>query len=73
MDNKTVGPKEGLGFGIIGIGLLMAFLPSAAQKIADLDFITSEPFGITLGATYVLALFVIVAGLVVAFGNYDKE
>jgi len=73
MDNKTVGPKEGLGFGIIGLGLLLAFLPSAAQSISDLDFITSEPFSITLGATYVLALFVIIAGLVVAFGNYDKE
>jgi len=73
MDNKTVGPKEGLGFGIVGLGLLLAFLPSAAQSIADLDFISSEPFGITLGATYVIAGFVIIAGLVVAFGNYDKE
>lgn len=73
MDNKTVGPKEGLGFGILGLGLLLAFLPSAAQKIADLDFVSSEPFGITIGAVYVIALFIIIAGLVVAFGNYDKE
>jgi len=32
MNNKTVGPKEGLGFGIVGLGLLLAFLPSTAPK-----------------------------------------
>ena len=76
MDQKTVGPKEGLAFGIIGLGLLMAFMPSAAQQIADLDFIESEPFAILLGATYVLALLVILAGvgvLVSKFDNTDHE
>ncbi|MBT4842499.1 MAG: hypothetical protein HN560_15155 [Anaerolineae bacterium] len=73
MNNKTVGPKEGLGFGIIGIGFLLAFMPSAAQKIADLDFVASEPFGILLGATYVLALLVMLAGLAVAFVKFDDE
>jgi hypothetical protein len=73
MGNKTVGPKEGLGFGIVGIGLLMAFLPSTAQQISDLEFITSEPFGILLGATYVLALFVVLAGLAVAFADFSDE
>jgi len=73
MGNKTVGPKEGLGMGIIGIGLLMAFLPSTAQKIADLDFIQSEPFGILLGATYVLALFVVLAGVAVIVANLSDE
>lgn len=73
MDNKTVGPKEGLGFGILGLGLLLAFLPSAAQQIADLDFVASDPFTISIGAIYVIGALVIVAGLVVAFGSYDKE
>lgn len=73
MDNKTVGPKEGLGFGILGLGLLLAFLPSAAQQISDLDFVASDPFTVSLGATYVIGALVIVSGLVVAFGNYDKE
>lgn len=73
MDNKTVGPKEGLGFGILGLGLLLAFLPSAAQQISDLDFVASDPFTISIGAIYVVAGLVIVSGLVVAFGNYDKS
>jgi hypothetical protein len=73
MDNKTVGPKEGLGAGIVGIGLLMAFLPSASQQISDLDFITSDPFVIMLGAVYVLAFFVIVAGLSVIIAKFDDE
>ncbi len=73
MDNKTVGPKEGLGFGIVGLGLLLAFMPSTAQKIADLEFVHSEPFGILLGATYVIAFFVIVAGIAVAVAKFDDE
>jgi len=73
MDKKTVGPKEGLGFGIVGIGLLLAFLPNAAQQIADLEFIASEPFPILLGATYVLAFLTILAGLAVAFARLDDE
>ncbi|NOZ00136.1 MAG: hypothetical protein GXP40_13195 [Chloroflexi bacterium] len=73
MNNKTVGPKEGLGFGIIGMGLLLAFLPRAAQQIADLDFVASEPFGILLGATYVIAFLVILSGLAVAFAKFDDE
>ena len=71
MNNKTVGPKEGLGFGIVGLGLLLAFLPSAAQQIADLDFVSSEPFGILFGAAYVIAFLVILSGLAVAFAKFD--
>lgn len=73
MNNKTVGPKEGLGFGIIAMGLLLAFMPSAAQQIADLDFVASEAFGILLGATYVLSFLVILGGLAVAFIKFDDE
>lgn len=71
MDQKTVGPKEGLGLGIIAIGLLMAFMPSAAQQISDLDFIESTPFSILLGATFVLAVFVVLAGVAVMVGKFD--
>lgn len=71
MDQKTVGPKEGLGFGIIAIGLLMAFMPSAAQQISDLDFIESTPFSILLGATFVLAVFVVLAGVAVMVAKFD--
>ncbi|MCW5875825.1 MAG: hypothetical protein KIS85_02980 [Anaerolineales bacterium] len=71
--NNTVGPKEGLGAGVIGIGLMMLFLPGAAQQIADLDFVASEPFSILLGAVYVLGVIIILAGLGVIFGNFDSE
>ncbi|HOM67041.1 MAG TPA: hypothetical protein PLA02_04885 [Brevefilum fermentans] len=70
-DKKTVGPKEGLGIGIICLGVLMAFLPGAAQNIADLPFIESEPFPILLGSTYVLALFVVLAGLAVLLAKFN--
>jgi hypothetical protein len=74
MDKKTVGTKEGLGIGIVALGLLMAFMPSASQQIADLDFISSSPFSILLGATYVLALFVILAGVAVVVAKFkDSE
>ena len=73
MDQKTVGPKEGLGLGIIAIGLLMAFMPSAAQQISDLDFIESTPFSILLGATFVLAVFVVLAGVAVMVGKFDDD
>ena len=69
----TVGSKEGLGAGIIGLGLLMLFLPSTVQKIADLDFIGSSAFGILLGATYVLAIFVVIAGLAVIIAKFDED
>ncbi len=73
MDKKTVGPKEGLGVGIIALGLLLAFMPSASQQISDLDFIESEPFGILLGATYVLALFVVLAGVAVLVAKFKDD
>ncbi len=72
MDKKTVGAKEGLGVGIVAIGLLLAFMPSAAQQISDLEFIESSPFSILLGATYVLALFVVIAGIAVTVGKFTE-
>lgn len=76
MDKKTVGAKEGLGLGIIGLGLLMAFLPSASQQIADLEFVSSSAFTILLGSTYVMSIFIIIAGLAVTlakFKDVDEE
>ena len=72
MDKKTVGAKEGLGVGIIALGLLLAFMPSAAQQISDLDFIESSPFSILLGATYILALFVVIAGVAVTVAKFRE-
>ncbi len=67
----TVGTKEGLGAGIIGLGLLLGFLPSASQKIADLDFVQSEPFGIMTGAVFVLAVLTALAGLAVILAKFE--
>jgi putative effector of murein hydrolase LrgA (UPF0299 family) len=75
MDKKpvTVGPKEGLGSGVIGIGLIMFFLPTMVQRIADLDFIESSAFGILSGAILVLSVFIVAGGLAVIVGKFDEE
>ena len=70
---KTVGSKEGLGAGIVGLALLMAFLPGASQQISDLEFVSSEPFSILLGAVYVIAVILLFAGLGIIFGKFDDE
>mgnify|MGYP000979498140 FL=1 len=46
----TVGSKEGLGAGIVGLGLLLLLLPSFSQQIEELDFISSDAFAIHLDA-----------------------
>ena len=69
----TVGAKEGLGAGIIALGALLLLLPSFSQKIADLDFIQSEAFGIMSGAVLVLGILTAVAGLAVILSKFDDE
>lgn len=69
----TVGPKEGLGFGIIGLGLLLLFLPGASQQIADLDFVSSDAYAILLGAVYVLSVFIILSGIAVIVGKFRDD
>ena len=69
----TVGPKEGLGFGIIGLGLLLLFLPGASQQIADLDFVASDAYAILLGAVYVLSIFIILSGIAVIMAKFRDE
>ncbi len=66
---KTVGVKEGIGAGVIGLGLIFLFLPSTIQKIADLDFIASEAFAMLSGSVLVLSVFTIIAGLAVMFAK----
>ena len=69
----TVGAKEGLGMGIIALGLLMLFLPGASQQIADLDFVSSSAFAILLGAIYVLSVFIILSGIAVVVAKFKDE
>lgn len=68
----TVGMKEGLGAGVIAIGLLLFFLPGTAQKIADI-IQNSTAYGILTGAVYVMALFAVLAGVAVMFSKFDEE
>jgi hypothetical protein len=42
-------------------------------EIADLDFIQSEPFAMLSGTVLVLAVFTVVAGLVVMLANLNEE
>jgi hypothetical protein len=72
MDKITVGVKEGLGVGVIAIGLLLFFLPGTAQRIADI-IENSTAYGILTGAVYVMALFAVLAGLAVIFTKFDEE
>ena len=68
----TVGIKEGLGAGVIAIGLLLFFLPGTAQSIAD-TIKNSSAYGVLTGAVYVMAFFAIVAGLAVMFTKFDDQ
>ena len=70
---KTVGVKEGIGAGVIGLGLIFLFLPSTIQKIADLEFIASEAFAMLSGSVLVLSIFTILAGFAVMFAKSDEE
>jgi len=69
----TVGAKEGLGAGIIGLGLILVLLPSFSQSISDLDYVSSDAFAILLGAVYVLSIFVILAGVAVIVARFKDE
>ena len=66
---KTVGAKEGLGAGVIGLGLLFLFLPSAVQKIADMGI--GETYAMLAGSVMVMGVFTVIAGLAVMFAKLD--
>ncbi len=66
---KTVGPKEALGAGVIGLGLLVLFLPSAVQKIADMGI--GETFAMLSGSVMVVGIFILLAGLAVMFAKFE--
>jgi len=67
MDKKpvTVGTKEGLGAGVVGLGILFMVMPSFAQKISDALGGSSEPYAILTGAVLVLGFLTVLAGLAV--------
>jgi hypothetical protein len=69
----TVGTKEALGFGVIGLALISLFLPMMIQRIADLDFIKSEPFAMLSGSSMVVGIFILIAGIAITFAKFEDD
>jgi len=69
----TAGPKEGLGAGIFVLGLMLAFMPSMADKISKMDGVTGTPFVILTGSAITLAVFVMLAGVLVIFVRSEDD
>jgi hypothetical protein len=68
----TVGVKEGLGAGIIGLGLLLLFMPGTSQKIADI-ITTTAAYSVLSGAVFVMGILTVIAGLAVIFTKFDDD
>jgi hypothetical protein len=67
----TVGTKEALGFGVIGLGLIAVFLPMMIQRIADMGI--GETFPMLSGSSMVVAVFIIIAGIAITLAKFDDE
>jgi uncharacterized membrane protein len=67
----TVGTKEALGFGVIGLGLIAIFLPMMIQRIADMGI--GETFPMLSGSSMVVAVFIIIAGIAISLAKFDDE
>lgn len=55
--DRTVGPREALGAGIIALGVLAILMPVVADQISD------SPTTLLAGMSVLIGIFVIVAGL----------
>ena len=62
---KPLTTMEGMGFGIIILGLLVLLMPSTSARIAAMPNVTSEAFAILVGISYLLGVFVVLAGIAV--------
>jgi hypothetical protein len=67
----TVGTKEALGFGVIGLGLIAIFLPMMVQRIADMGI--GETFSMLAGSSMVFAIFIMIAGFAIVFTKFDDD
>ncbi len=63
----------GLGFGIIILGILILLMPSTSARIAALETVQSEAFAILVGISYLLGVFVVLAGLAVLLVKEKME
>jgi hypothetical protein len=55
--DRTVGPREALGAGIIALGVLAILMPLVADQISD------TPATVLAGMSVLIGIFVIIAGL----------
>ncbi|MFH1927618.1 MAG: hypothetical protein ABIK79_05525 [Chloroflexota bacterium] len=70
---KPITVKSEVGFGIIALGVLTLFMPSAAGRIAALGFIEADGFAILIGSTLVMGILVTLAGVAVLLMKESGE
>lgn len=63
---RTVGPREGLGAGIIALGILAAVLPSVVDSLPSVANGGSAAF-VLYGMNVMIGIFVIAAGVLSFF------
>lgn len=61
-NTRTVGPREGLGAGIIAIGLLSVAVPSVVDQLPSVANGGSAEF-VLYGMSVMIGIFVIIAGV----------
>lgn len=60
--DRTVGPREGLGAGIVALGVLAIAMPFAVDQIPDIT--SADQTALVLaGMSVLLGVFVVIAGL----------
>lgn len=66
LGGRTVGPREGLGAGIIGLGILAAVLPGVVDQLPSVAGGGSATF-VLYGMNVLIGIFVIAAGVLSFF------
>jgi hypothetical protein len=70
---KPLTTMAGMGFGIIILGLLVLLMPSTSARIAALPNVTSDAYAILVGISYLLGVFIVLAGVGVLFVREKTE
>lgn len=65
-DVRTVGPREGLGAGIIGLGILIVAVPAVVDQLPSVTG-GGNPAFVLYGMMVLLGIFVIIAGVMSFF------
>jgi len=63
---RTVGPREGLGAGIIALGILAVALPAVVDQLPSVANGGSAAF-VLFGMSVLIGIFVIIAGVMTFF------